>query len=304
MRTGCVLAAAIFISTTLAVVASDQSCGILVLHDGGFASVINLVILSLVVYPYKTFYVNDDRLSYKCWPGKGNWNRVFNGDVRELPESGTENCTTHVLPDEPMVEMHRLYNEKVFQAHDSAFTEKGKALLKLWPLSDRATQYSNAHVDFVRSLPRPLTAVHVRHGDKVSEDHWRGENQVYGPVDFARAALSYPEARNGTCVVYGDDFAANHATAQQLLRLLNCYPIVMGGSTGHIQSVFNSKDFTERCNLVDCIIAELHGMAAADYFIGSMNSNIPRLVSLLRVHLNQKERVTARDVQGMQWHPW
>ena len=299
---GQVLTAAIITSITLSAETSHQSCGILVLHDGGLASNINL--LSLVVYPYKTFYIDGEKFPYKCWPEGGNWDRLFHGNVREKPETGAENCTVHILPNEPMYEMHRLYNEKKFDGHNSAFQEKGKALLKVWPLSERATRYSNAHVRFVRSLPRPLTAVHVRHGDKAIEDHWRGQNQVYGPVDFARAALSYEGARNGTCIVYGDDFAANHATAQQLLRLLKCYPIVIGGSAGHVQSMFNSKDLKERCSLADCMVAELHGMAASDYFIGSMNSNIPRLVSLMRSQIHQHDQATARDVQDMQWHPW
>ena len=276
----------------------------MLLHAGGFASNVNLVLLSMVVYPHKKFYIDEGIFSYRCWSQKGNWDRIFTGMVREMPESRTDICTVHVLPNEPMYEMHRLYKKNSIEGHDAAFQQKGEALLKLWSLSDRATGFSDAHVRFVRSLPRPLTAVHVRHGDKVTEDHWRGEKHTYGPMDFARAALSYPGARNGTCVVYGDDFTANHATAQQLLRLMRCYPIVMGGSTGHNQSEFNSKDYMEKCSLADRMVAELHGMAASDYFIGSMNSNIPRLVSLMRVHLNKHDRSTARDVHDMQWHPW
>ena len=296
----------IFASTARLVLSTDDSCGVLLVHDGGFTAVVNLVLLSMVVYPHKRFYIDDGKLSYKCWPERGNWNRIFSGKVQEVPESSTKNCTVHVLPDEPMHEMHRLLNDKVIEGHDSAFQKKGEALLKVWPLSERSKRFSDAHVNFLRSLPRPLTAVHVRQGDKVIEDHWRGEGQaVYGPVDFARAALAYPGARNGSCIVYGDDIAANHATAQQLLRLLKCYPIVIGGlNGGHLQSRFNSKDFSDRCNLVDGMVSELEGMAIADYFIGSMNSNIPRLVALMRVHLNQLDRSTARDVQGMQWHPW
>ena len=94
----------------------------------------------------------------------------------------------------------------------------------------------------------------------------------------------------------------NHATAQQLLQSLSCYPIVMGGlSTGHHQAEFNSKVIKDRCSQLHRFLAELSGMAAADYFIGSMNSNVPRLVALMRVTLNGLKKSTARDVFDMDW---
>ncbi len=49
------------------------------------------------------------------------------------------------------------------------------------------------------------------------------------------------------------------------------------------------------------LLAELSGMAVADYFIGSMNSNVPRLVALMRVALNGLDNSTARDVFDMEW---
>lgn len=102
--------------------------------------------------------------------------------------------------------------------------------------------------------------------------------------------------------MYGDDIHANHATAQQLLHSLSCYPIAMGGSsTGYHQPDFDSKALDERCTHLHMFLAELSGMAAADYFIGSMNSNVPRLVALMRVALNGLDRSTARDVFDMEW---
>ena len=259
----------------------------------------------MVVYPHTIFFIDDEHFSYKCWPQTGNWDKIFHGAVREKSQSGTENCTVYAFPNEPLYELHRLMNEKVFDGYDAVFQQKGEALAKLWQLSRHSRRHSDAHVKFLHSLHRPVTAVQVRHGDKIIEDHWRGSDQVYGPIDFARAAMSYPGARNGTCVIYGDDLQANQATAHQLVRLLRCYPILMGGSSsGHVQADFNSKDFKERCSLVDQFVAELAGMAAADYFVGSMNSNIARLVALMRVHLNHLDEATARDVQSMQWHPF
>ena len=286
--------------------AERSGCGLLKLHSGGFASNINIVLLSVVVYPHTIFYIDDEHFSYKCWPQKGNWDKIFDGAVREKSQSSTENCTVYAFPNEPLLELHRLFNEKVINGYNAVFQEKGEALTKLWQLSRQSKRRSDAHVKFLRSLPRPLTAVQVRHGDKaIEDDHWRGPDQVYGPIDFARAAMSYPGARNGTCVIYGDDLHANQATAQQLVRLLRCYPIVMGGSSsGHVQADFNSKDVQERCSLAEHFVAELEGMAAADYFVGSMNSNIARLVALMRVHLNHLDEATARDVQSMQWHPY
>ena len=128
------------------------------------------------------------------------------------------------------------------------------------------------------------------------------ERKPYFPHDFAKAALSFPKARGGTCLVYGDDISANHATAQELHRSLSCYPIVMGGiSRGHHQEELGKKELSERCTELHRVLAELSGMAAADYFIGSMNSNIPRLVALMRVALNGLDCSTARDIFDINW---
>ncbi len=247
-----------------------DDCGVLVLHSGGFGSQINLVVLSMLVYPQEMLVVNEENLDLTCTSKDGYWNRIFEGDVREVPKHDFKSCSVHQLPLDPMLEMHRQVDSNVFEGED-IFKLKGEAFKKLWKLSGQLREKVDAHVSYLTSVPKPLIAVHVRQGDKYVEDAWR---KPYGPVDFARAAFSFPEARNGSCVIYGDDFETNHATARQLVRLLSCTPIVFGGSFGgHDQAQFNARSGVERCQLVDTLITELEGMASADYFIGSLNSN-------------------------------
>ena len=280
---------------------TGDDCGVLVLHSGGFGSQINLVVLSMLVYPQEMLFVNEENLDLMCTSEEGYWNRIFEGDVRGIPKHDFRSCSMHQLPLDPMYEMHRQVDSNVFEGED-IFKLKGEALKKLWKLSAQIRRKVDAHVSFVTSLPKPLIAVHVRQGDKYIEDAWR---KPYGPVDFARAALSNPEARNGTCLIYGDDFETNHATARQLVRLLSCTPIVFGGSfSGHDQAQFNARSAVERCQLVDMLITEVEGMAKADYFIGSLNSNIGRLVAMMRVFLNDMDPSTTKDVFDMAWHPY
>ena len=143
-----------------------ESCAILGLHPGGFASNINQILLSMVLLPYSRFYVDDSDLKYRC-SADGSWDDTFQGSVRAKgEESKARNCTAISVFD-GVYKMNDLFAKKALEGstgHAALFEKKLTALQELWHLPEQLKSITERHVAFVKSLPGPLTAVHVRSG--------------------------------------------------------------------------------------------------------------------------------------------
>lgn len=144
----------------------DESCAILRIHAGGLGSVINQILLSMVVLPYSRFYIDDTDSKYRC-SAHSSWDDTFQGSVRAMGEESTaRNCTAIPIWD-GVFKMNDMFTRKELEGsagHAALFHKKLTALQQLWALSEPLKLLTARHVDFVNSLPRPLTAVHVRSG--------------------------------------------------------------------------------------------------------------------------------------------
>ncbi|KAG2427619.1 hypothetical protein HXX76_012271 [Chlamydomonas incerta] len=133
-----------------------------------------------------------------------------------------------------------------------------------------------------------LVAVHARGGDKLAAGRWREVDDVYASAynfsgGFAHLLATHPEAAGSTCVILGDD----HALAAMLVgpaeALLRCARVVNGvpPSPAHDQDVFNALPESSRCGRAHAFMADLALLAASDYTVGSIKSNVDLLAFLL-----------------------
>ena len=186
------------------------------------------------------------------------------------------------------------------------------ALRRVWRLSDSMQLRADVQATYLASLPKPLIGIHIRSGDKVSEDSYAGRDPAWFKkqawVDNLQELLAHNglDARTGgTCLVYGDQLSSMQHAATALKEKLSCTTIVVGGSlAGHDQWTFNVLDRTHAaCDSVRDLILSLEALSRTDVFLGNFNSNLPRLLLLLRSMHGKSEassRDAVRNITG--WH--
>ena len=180
---------------------------------------------------------------------------------------------------------------------------------------------ADAQAAFLKSLRKPLIGVVIRAGDKALEDQmwgnrpakWYQEREWVANLKTLLQQNKWPLS-GGTCILYSDDLVALHDATKTLKAEMNCMVIQMGGWEGgfHRETWMGnamSRDSDrhvvaeEYCNAAIDLIMQLEALCVADVFIGSYNSNLPRLVHLLRVHVFGKAIESAQDVlKDIEWH--
>ena len=108
----------------------------------------------------------------------------------------------------------------------------------------------------------------------------------------------------GTCLMFGDELHALEEAAAILKGSLDCTTMVMGGTLrGHTQMEFNAINRVAACDATRELILSLEALSKADVFVGNYNSNLPRMVHLLR-GMRGKSGATSRDLSrdAVGWH--
>ena len=186
------------------------------------------------------------------------------------------------------------------------------ALRLVWKLSNSMQLHADIQAAYLASLPKPLIGIHVRSGDKAHEDVKVGRDpawyQKQAWVDNLQELLVHNDLdlqTGGTCLVYGDQLSSMEQAAAALKMKLQCTTLLVGGSLGgHDQDDFNHLNRTRAaCDSTRDLILSLEALSRTDVFIGNFNSNIPRVLLLLR-SMYGKSEASSRDVgwTGTGWH--
>ena len=186
------------------------------------------------------------------------------------------------------------------------------ALRRMWRLSDSMQLRADIQAAYLASLPKPLIGIHIRSGDKAFEDRAAGRDPVWFQkqawVDNLQELLAHnglDQQAGGTCLVYGDQLSSIQQAAVALKAKMRCTTIVVGGSlAGHDQGDFNHLNTTRAaCDSTRDLILSLEALSRTDVFMANFNSNIPRVLLLLRSMYGKSEassRDVGRNVTG--WH--
>ncbi len=317
------LSIAVSLCTFTTTYAQNKTCYVYHTSPYGFGSNFFGLLMAVAVYGVNnntTIYIEEDAWAYKC-RGKPSWTEFFVGrQPQALPgpwagpgESGLaeQGCTTEI-------DLYYENAQKRLKHLDSDHVRPllGKTLREIWMLSDRMQKLANAQTSFTRTLRRPVLAVHVRSGDKHGEDLLAKQNPGwYNNSDWLSSLMSHMELHElkapGTCLILGDGLQANSAVAAVASKNLSCAVLQMGGRNGgHQQEVF-AKEVSEAqrgqgqdlgCMRTEEFILNLVAMSRADMFVGSFNSNVGRLVHLLRTSVYLKPVFSTKDIMHRAWH--
>lgn len=296
--------------------APTNQCFIYTFSESGFGS--NLAGLLMAVAAWgdplhnNTIYVNEKEWGYKC-AQSGSWNTFFQGQMpRQLPGGViTPELETSCV----IIDYNASFDAFVSLAehHHTSFTVRdafqllGKAARQLWKLSDRMTSMADRQWKHYDMLSKPIAGVHIRAGDKSIEDHEHSNwhNRHEWAANFKRVASQHSGDVVRTCLLFGDQWPAmwNATRVMHAQGISTNLHMIGGDQESHIQDRFNEETEQRRCDTTTAMLMEADALARSDVFIGSMNSNLPRLVFLLRTHVYRKHMNTTGDASGVYaWH--
>ena len=289
----------------------DKACYVYHTSPWGFGSNFYGIAMAVAAYGLKnsTIYLDESEWSYKC-QGKASWNVFFAGTQPHYlpdPESPIEkDCIS--------ISYHSAYEQFRNLTVDHVRPLIGKALQKVWTLSERLQKLADKQAAFMETLRRPVLAMHVRSGDKESEDIAQGRNPGWFKTSDWLSSLKehlelFELPAPATCLIYGDALEANAAVAATAARNLSCAVLQFGGRNGgHQQNLFGDDAVDPEhlgeyyCSSTEDVILHVIGMARADLFVGSYNSNLPRIVHLLRKYVYRKPPSSTKDILYREWH--
>ena len=303
----------------LHVAAKSPPCIVYESSPYGFGSNILGLLLTMAANNETTrFYFDESAWKYKCKDTPG-WSHLFSGSAPFPLLEG-------IPPSHECVKVQ--YEGSEFSGHDilkgedpqKVFNLLRQSVQRLWRLSGRMRRKVDAQGAYLQSLPKPLIGIIIRAGDKALEDQLHGNRLA----DWYHERLWVENLKNlllhnkfglgGTCIIFSDDLTALYEGTKALKAQLNCMTIQMGGWEGGFRrtawddnTIFhsgNKKDAVDNyCRATIDLILELEALGTADVFTGSYNSNLPRLIHLLRFHVFGKAKQSAQDVlNDIEWH--
>lgn len=275
----------------------------------------NLNALFMLIAKYKGLehkhFILDvtDSTGYFC--GKG-LSEYFSNTIHEYKKSKAEdknsiihinNCTDLSLTD---------YGSSGHEyPEDLMFPLMVSAAQQFWKFSPEMQKIADTMIATINLFPKPVLAVHVRGGDKIIEEQEKRKNWYHDASSIIKTASDLVGDLHviKTCVVFGDDLEAANGVSSIVAKASGCHVVHIGGQHGgHNQGAFNSAAHNmtlgeeSRCSdihsRVGRLLAEMHTMASADFFLGSFSSNLPRLIHLLRAGAYGKNVLTSGDVLG------
>lgn len=286
-------------------------CTIYQFAGSGFGSNMNGLLLAIACYGSGDIVVDMKLSSYTC--GARGLDTFFTSNINSKHSTlSSKKC-------------QKVANNNAHQAYKSEDTEimfmtLGAAVRRVWLFTPEMQRLANKMTDFTnmfhsneadrKSRQSSTLAVHVRGGDKVKEGFGHNANgYLNSTADIIKTATSMiPDSDViKTCIVFGDDLLAGSHVLMALAKHFKCAGVQVGGTfAGHEQHTFNAASKESKCHDTKKMIAEIHAMSTADYFLGSYASNVPRLVHVLRSFVYGKDASTSGDIFGrLDWtHNW
>lgn len=150
---------------------------------------------------------------------------------------------------------------------------------KIWKLGVEISSFISNRLIEIKSLKKPLIAVHIRGGDKLTR-----EAKPYDVSQAIQLLSQDKEVLNGTCVVVGDDWNIAMKAIPILVSRLNCtiknlIPI----NYSHNQEVFDTFEPNQRCTFLKALLLDIEIITHADAAIVLARSNLAKLAGLLRI---------------------
>ena len=309
------------LTTLLTSTRASAPCIIYESSPYGFGSNILGLLLTLATQNKSTqTYFDESSWQYKCY-GTPGWSYFFSGPTptvisenilptgcTRVKYEGTELSGHDILKNEDPTKVFRMLRHSVQQ---------------VWRLSGHMKRKADAQAAFLKSLRKPLIGVVIRAGDKALEDQmwgnrpakWYQEKEWVANLKILLQQNNWPLS-GGTCILYGDDLVALHDATKTLKAEMKCMVIQIGGWEGGfhrekwMENAMSSQSVSdpyavaeEYCSAAIDLIMQLEALCVADVFVGNYNSNLPRLVHLLRVHVFGKAIESAQDVlKNIGWH--
>ena len=298
--------------------AVDRPCYIYETSKYGFGSNFFGLLMAVATFGANnsTVYIEESTWAYKCG-GKPSWNEFFAGKQPQPRPRPNE-----------AYEAHQALNACTSLCYDSGYQRLkdltvahvrpllGKALRDMWTLTPRVQELADVQAAFLDTLQHPILAVHVRGGDKRDEDLMSKLNpEWYNSGEWLSSLTEHLElfqlAAPATCLIFGDGLQANAAVAATASQNLSCNVLQLGGRDGgHQQDLFSAEASASQstdgqdlgCVRTQDFILNLVTMARADLFVGSYNSNVGRLVHLLRSYVYPKPAEATKDLMYREWH--
>ncbi|CAL5229793.1 g13185 [Coccomyxa viridis] len=290
--------AALTLTVAISLLHLSLGCTILELTDEGFSRNVLWLLhgYSLYTPANGTFYLDATQWPFKC-TDTGGWGDFF-ATSDELVLDWTPGVEqpdgrecARVKADNVIDLLHTL---------DVSTAElDGMAVTKLWKLQPWLQQQVNATLRELRGLRGPTVAFHVRGGDLLA-DLTVHERPMATPASMVERAIEAfgSKAQGGTCILVGDDQEMLAQTAKVARKQLGCsiyrrVPTPRKG--GYIQREFTAQPLKDRCQQTVQLMQDIHLMMHADYFVGSFDSQLPRMLETLRFALLRKNRRSFVD---------
>lgn len=294
---------------------SPNNCYVYITNGAGLGSNLQGIIMAVAVWggPGNVMYIDETSWHYKC-AREGTWAALFKGDMpRQLP--GGEEARANISKSCMSIDYgagEGNFRKMLAYLNHSNTGEDGYRLLaqatkQVWQLSDDMSSRAVRQWAHYDQLRKPIAGVHIRAGDKWNEDKdnagWHNRVQWTDNLRSLAARNSIDDVKS--CLLMGDSWPAKW-NATRLMQSEGMTPslhIVGGKEESHSQIRFNKKSEADACDETKTVMLEIDALARADIFIGSMNSNVPRLVALIRGHVYDKEKATFADASGAyRWH--
>lgn len=167
------------------------------------------------------------------------------------------------------------FNKDEFENDKNLFKKKMNTILKsIWNLNQKTIDKINQNKSEF-NLSR-YAVLHIRRGDKLTT----GEDSLYSYDKY----MSKIDVKNIQCVfVMSDDYRVYEDLVKNYPKL-NFYTLIDENHRGHFQSSFNKLSINEKEKNAINLFTEIEIAKEANFFVGSKNSNIYRLIEYFKIN--------------------
>ncbi|CAK0784368.1 hypothetical protein CVIRNUC_007572 [Coccomyxa viridis] len=281
------------------------ACTVYEFTDEGFS---RNVLPMLHAYPLytatnKAFYLYDSSWPFQC-NRTGGWGDFFASGVDLLP-AWTPEVARKRGADCVRVKAGDV-DELLEKIHSVSAELDIVAVNKLWKLQPWVQQQVNTALKGFRALKGPTVAFHMRGGDLLADlsnnDAVQNKERATPLSMMERAREAFDgNIKGGTCLILGDDPGLMTEAARAARKALGCTIYRRSPSfrkAGYVQREFIQAPLKDRCQNTVQLLVDIHLMMHADYFVGSFDSQLPRLIETLRFALLRKNKRTFADASS------
>ena len=167
------------------------------------------------------------------------------------------------------------FNKDEFENDKNIFKKKMNTILKsIWNLNQKTINKINENKSMF-NLSK-YVVLHIRRGDKITTS----EDLLYSYDKYIKKI----DSKNIQCVfVMSDDYTVYEDLVENYPKF-NFYTLIDENQRGHFQSSFNNLSINEKEKNAINLFTEIEIAKKADFFVGSKNSNIYRLIEYFKIN--------------------